>query len=405
MKFFKKVIPVFLSVSLLSIIPTFGSAQFPDLTKIEEDYYVGIKKVERVNGKLVSKNIKDPSGIYELPDGIYVLNRGTGWVLGEDASLLTSSIVSKGTSSTVSTTKSMSTTHTAITGATATLNFEFVKASIDTTYRYNVSSDESIAAGFTVSAPADKDVYVKLYATYNRFDTIKVEGGKIVEHTSTYSPEGTWAKITKYTPGETLNLSKLEEKVTRCVLGENPLNSIVNSITIGGTTYNGALKESAFKLSLDYNAKEILFSNRTEDSIHAGYKDKEYFKFSLLDSNLNEKSSFSFKGLDKPNNSKFNALNELNFEFGDYILLEHKEPFRVKINGDGTTEIDWTEGKSLLKITDEGLEKADISLIKAKSKSIEKVKDNDKLQPVEEVKENDKLPQVEEIQPEENISY
>lgn len=357
MKFFKKFVPVFLSISLFSTYPVLASSNIPGLDIAQEDVFVGIKKIEKENNELKSKDVKNPSNIRDLEDGTYVLNRGTGWIINEEENFLTSSIVKSGTSSNIETSKSVSVTHTAITGVSSSLDFEFVKTSLELTYEHSISNEDTISASFDIEAPSDKDLYVKLYSTHSRYDTIEVKDGKIIEHSATYIPEGTWAKVIENTPGEHLNLSKFEEKVTRCVLGENSLDNIKNNIEINGVTNN---QTKSFNLYLDYNSEEILFSNRTDTPIHEGYGNQEYFKFKLLNPQLEEKLSFELKGIDNPKDDKYNNINGVNFQVGDFIQLEHLEPFRIAIyDYDGNNvNLKYSE-KMLFKITESGLKQTD----------------------------------------------
>lgn len=357
MKFFKKFVPVFLSISLFSTYPVLASSNIPGLDIAQEDVFVGIKKIEKENNELKSKDVKNPSNIRDLEDGTYVLNRGTGWIINEEENFLTSSIVKSGTSSNIETSKSVSVTHTAITGVSSSLDFEFVKTSLELTYEHSISNEDTISASFDIEAPQDKDLYVKLYSTHSRYDTIEVKDGKIVEHSATYIPEGTWAKVIENTPGEHLNLSKFEEKVTRCVLGENPLDNIKNNIEINGVTNN---QTKSFNLYLDYNSEEILFSNRTNTPIHEGYGNQEYFKFKLLSPQLEEKLSFELNGTDNSKDDKYNNINGVNFQVGDFIQLEHLEPFRIAIyDYDGNNvNLKYSE-KMLFKITESGLKQTD----------------------------------------------
>ena len=357
MKFFKKFVPVFLSISLFSTYPVLASSNIPGLDIAQEDVFVGIKKIEKENNELKSKDVKNPSNIRDLEDGTYVLNRGTGWIINEEENFLTSSIVKSGTSSNIETSKSVSVTHTAITGVSSSLDFEFVKTSLELTYEHSISNEDTISASFDIEAPSDKDLYVKLYSTHSRYDTIEVKDGKIIEHSATYIPEGTWAKVIENTPGEHLNLSKFEEKVTRCVLGENPLDNIKNNIEINGVTNN---QTKSFNLYLDYNSEEILFSNRTNTPIHEGYGNQEYFKFKLLNPQLEEKLSFELKGIDNSKDDKYNNINGVNFQVGDFIQLEHLEPFRIAIyDYDGNNVNLKYSKKMLFKITESGLKQTD----------------------------------------------
>lgn len=357
MKFFKKFVPVFLSISLFSTYPVLASSNIPGLDIAQEDVFVGIKKIEKENNELKSKDVKNPSNIRDLEDGTYVLNRGTGWIINEEENFLTSSIVKSGTSSNIETSKSVSVTHTAITGVSSSLDFEFVKTSLELTYEHSISNEDTISASFDIEAPQDKDLYVKLYSTHSRYDTIEVKDGKIVEHSATYIPEGTWAKVIENTPGEHLNLSKFEEKVTRCVLGENPLDNIKNNIEINGVTNN---QTKSFNLYLDYNSEEILFSNRTNTPIHEGYGNQEYFKFKLLSPQLEEKLSFELNGTDNSKDDKYNNINGVNFQVGDFIQLEHLEPFRIAIyDYDGNNVNLKYSKKMLFKITESGLKQTD----------------------------------------------
>lgn len=353
MKFFKKFIPLCLSVTLFSSFPVMASNSFPELDTAQEDVFVGIKRIEGDEKKLKAQDIQIPSNIRDLRDGVYVLNRGTGWIVSEEENFLTSSFIDSGVSSNIKNSKAISITHKAITGAKATFNLQFVKVSLEATYENAVSNEEVISASFNIKAPSDKNLYVKLYSTHSRYDTIKIRNGEIVEHDTTFIPEGTWAKVIEYDPGQTLNLSKYEEKVTRCVLGENPLDNIKNSIEVNGVVSE---QTKSFKLYLDYNAEEILLANRSSQPIHEGFGEKKYFKFSLLNSNRQEKKSFELQGKSSSKDSKYDDINGLQFEIGDFIELESPENFRTKIyDYDGNLVEIKTSEKMLFEITESGL--------------------------------------------------
>ncbi len=141
-------------------------------------------------------------------------------------------------------------------------------------------------------------------------------------------------------------------------LKNNDIAELKSSITVGGVNYSGTARVDAFTIAFDYSNNTILFSNRINNQIHAGFRNSNYFTFTLLDQNKTEKLNVEFKGNDTPNNPKFDILNNYSFNIGDYIKIYHKEPFRFKFNGyiEGFST---TVQEQTYRITENGLVRVD----------------------------------------------
>ena len=70
--------------------------------------------------------------------------------------------------------------------------------------------------------------------------------------------------------------------------------------------------------------------------------------------------SFELKGIDNSKDDKYNNINGVNFQVGDFIQLEHLEPFRIAIyDYDGNNVNLKYSKKMLFKITESGLKQTD----------------------------------------------
>ena len=122
------------------------------------------------------------------------------------------------------------------------------------------------------------------------------------------------------------------------------------SITASGVNYAGTVQKVGLKIYFDFTDKKLYPVNRLTESIHAGFGNTDYFSFRLLDKNKNEKLSINMKGNDRPNDPKYNKLDFVDFEIGDFVEVQHAEPFRLDIQG-GKQQ----NKKALYKITEDGL--------------------------------------------------
>lgn len=332
------------------------------LEVIREEDFLDIKKIELdKSNKVIPNSVKDVNinqrGV-SVSDGTYLLNRGGGWVLGNDSSFVKSGFAAQNETLTILESKTTALQHTIIAGAGLELDFEIVKAAIELTYEHSIKTSDTITTGFELTAPPNKNLYAKTYSTFNRYDMVIVRNGAVIGHSSTYEPFGSWAKYITYNPGETVNQELLKERVNRCILGEPQELNINTSIAVNGVNPAGTQQIKSLDILFDFNQNVIKLANRNNAQIHAGFNQTKYFKFTLGDKNNVEKASMTMNGTDYSSNPKYDSMNEIGFEVGDIITIEHKEPFRLNIKGnisDGTN----LTNVSYFRITQDGLKKAD----------------------------------------------
>lgn len=290
-----------------------------------------IKKIEFDNKKQEIKSIEDVnlnSKLLNLDDGTYLIDRGYGWVLGDDASFLNSGFANPGETVMIQNGKMVGTEHNIITGSGVGFDLKVVKLAVELLYEHTISDETNILAGFSLKAPSNKSLYVKTYATYRWFDMIKVKNRSLIEHSATYEPNGTWAKRVIYNSGETVDQNALKEKVARNILGEPEIIDIENTISVIGLDY---IKNLDILINSSSSSLEV--ANRSNTKIHPGFFSNDYFGITLSDKFGKEKASMKMSGNDYSNDPKFDQFNKIAYSIGDIITIYHEEPFRLKISG------------------------------------------------------------------------
>lgn len=324
-----------------NILEDIKNNDFVDIQKIELDSNNQVYSIEDININSKSINLKD---------GTYLIDRGYGWVLGNDASFIESGFANPNEYLRLVKAETVVTQHHIMSGASAGLDFGIVKTAIEVTYQHTITEQTNLIMGFEMTAPADKNIYVKTYSTYRRFDMFKIENGSLKGHSATYEPNGTWAKYVTYNPGETLNQNALKETVARNVMGAPQLVEIDNTIHVAGCDYVRSVD-----IVLNSN-RSIELLNRTNTPIHRNYGSQEYFTIELIGANNKTKASMKMNGNDYSNDSKFDYFDRTVYEIGDLLKITHKEPYLIDITGNVTGENIKNSTVQLYKITENGLE-------------------------------------------------
>ncbi len=193
-----------------------------------------------------------------------------------------------------------------------------------------------------------------------KFDVLNNHSFNIGDYIKIYHAEPRRLNFNGYVEGSSTTEQEQSYRITEngLVRVENITEKIKSSLTVAGVNYYGTEQVDAFTLSLDYSNNTILFLNRIKDQIHAGFRNANYFTFTLLDENKTEKLNLELKGNDRPNNSKFDILNNCSFNIGDYIKIYHAEPRRLNFSGyvEGSST---TEQEQTYRITENGLVRVD----------------------------------------------
>ena len=185
------------------------------------------------DGNIVSeKNIITRSITDNLDDGLYVMYRGTDWVFGNDTSLLYAKLVQEGQSDHYTNTFTKQTTSKKTVNMGAEFSYSFLKLAISQAYETTIS--DSVTKSFTVDFTSPSgDTYFKLYATYKRYDVVRVKNGQITHSGTTYEFVGsrTTQKNVPAGQGDTIDTNSLVIAEDQCLLTpvDNSIWQIIDS--------------------------------------------------------------------------------------------------------------------------------------------------------------------------------
>ena len=318
-----------------------------DIEKIEFDSKgEEVKSVENVNTN--SRTL----GSLNLQDGTYLIDRGDGWVLGNDESFVESQFGGPGEYTRLSKGKTVGTIQQVMSGTGVSLDLNKVKLAVQASYGRTIVKEDNLIAGFGLICPKDKNIYAKTYITYRRYDMIKIKNDSLDGYTSTYEPNGTWLKYVLYDDGELVDQNALKEKVCRNVLNEPELLNIRNSISVSGCDYIKNLD-----IVFNNNTSTLDLVNRSNHPIHKGFGSQKYFSIELRDGSTNEvKASISMNGNDCSNDSKFDSFDRVKYNIGDILKIYHKEPYLLNMFGSVYGDTLGDPSQQSYRITKYGLE-------------------------------------------------
>lgn len=103
-----------------------------------------------------------------------------------------------------------------------------------------------------------------------------------------------------------------------------------------------------FKLKFDSTTKQIKVVDREDKQIHV-HGDRLFFRITVYNGENNTiRQSVELQAMDHGTNSKLNVLNDLNFEYDDYITIYAYQTGRVKIEGPVRDQLeDYSDGVQL----------------------------------------------------------
>ena len=153
------------------ILEEIQNHDFVDITAIEFD-----SKTQEVQSV---EDINVNSRSFNLADGTYLIDRGYGWVLGNDASFMDSGFAIPNEYLRMMKGKRVGTEHYIMTGTSTEFDFKVVKGAVEVTYEHTIETEMDLMMGFEMIAPEDENLYVKTYATYRRYDMIKIQNGRL----------------------------------------------------------------------------------------------------------------------------------------------------------------------------------------------------------------------------------
>lgn len=267
--FINLLVSSFIITSSFNITQTYARAdvksyEIPSDTSQEESYedivdalenkeYDSIKKVSNEtysNNPSIATFSENEDNNISLSDGTYVIDRKDGWILGNDQGFIQSIIIPPGATGTISTSKTIKTSNSFSLVASVEFNFEFVSSALKAGYGYSAENSSTISINQSVKAPEDKSLFAKAQTVHRRFDTINVKNNKIVDLASTYVPVSHTLTKLEFEPGEKVNQSKLFEKKTYNIFGDQEIDN--KYITDKNVTYEkGNVINNNFKYEFD----------------------------------------------------------------------------------------------------------------------------------------------------------
>lgn len=142
-----------------------------------------------------------PMSSTHYADGIYLIDKGHGWIRGEE-DFIDKAIGLNGTEVAIQTSKTIASGHSVMVSAGIGFKTSIVEAMITQSYGSSWTTSKTISARIHFSAPDEKNIYARVYATHQRFDTIEVRGGKVVTHGISYRPTGVIGKQAYFDKGQ-----------------------------------------------------------------------------------------------------------------------------------------------------------------------------------------------------------
>lgn len=167
--------------------------------------------VFKINGKSIA--------VENLPNGVYCIFRGNDWVFGNDGSLLYSKKINQGGSEHYSESYSRTTSIQKNKSTSVTFDFNYIKLSV--TKAFNKTITDSVTKTITVDLDSPLgDTYYKIYATYTRYDVVRVKNNKIIDNGSLFEFIGSYTLKKNISTGSEINQNELFIKETKCMTTE-----------------------------------------------------------------------------------------------------------------------------------------------------------------------------------------
>lgn len=310
--------------------------------------YIAIYKVNLEENKSIKIDNTKIRNI-NISDGTYVLDRGTGWIKGNDESLVDTAIAEGGLAARINVKDVISYSATTAIGGTLEVDIKWLINTISVAVGKTITESDSLAFEFERLASEGKKLYMKAYATFKRYDTITVVNKIIEQMTIFYEPEGGWLKYIEYDPLTEIDMVEMIEFKDRCVLGDIN-SSISNAIDIFTDEY-----KRSFSLLVNSIDRTIFLTGDENDMLNKKALNEEYIRFKIMDKNDNVKLDISLNGEDRYTSEKLRPLSKFVFEEDDYLQIYSKNSNKfIKIigeivNSDGLIE-DYSNGISEYKL-------------------------------------------------------
>lgn len=229
-KLFTKV-GIFLMIAFLFVISTpLFIANASNITMDGESVVVNEINLDE-NGEINTRNRNGINGqefsnfneadLSNLGDGLYVIDYKNGWVRGNDAGLLTLSVIPSGVNGSIVYSESKGFDTSEITKISGGLSLSFVTSLVNYVQGNTFSESKQISVAHAITSPEGMNTLVKAHTVYHRNDVIKIANGVIVEHVVTYKPMSSVIRFMQYQEGTVADQQLIYEEHDINVLG-NP---------------------------------------------------------------------------------------------------------------------------------------------------------------------------------------
>lgn len=298
--------------SNLKVADGTGEVDPLSIKKIDLDSSGNPTSAENIDINSSAKSISDENTYLEsrsssLPDGIYTLDYGDGWVKGRDASVIGTITIPAGTTGIFSKDYVATFSNSILVQTSISFTKDFVTATIKAGYGERWIEGTISEIYKTIPALEDKNLFTKVESVYARIDVIRVENGRIVDRAETFKPTAFAFKSLEFEDGENVNQSLLYSKDTHCILGDSGYD--ISSILDTNVNYEGYVhfKDTTvdswmtkyynvnsavgiyFTVPKDgqYEIKEVLYPYNVAETIYAGVQKTLYKVDSVNPSKIN----------------------------------------------------------------------------------------------------------------------
>lgn len=145
------------------------------------------------------KDFPDISNTGFTQDGIYIIDKGHGWIRGEE-DFIQKTYANDGNATAIETSKTFGSSYSK--GGTASIGVTLgaMRVAIFQTFNRSWSESKTTSVSYLFNSRVGESLYARTYNTSQRFDTVEVKNGNVVGYYTAYIPTGSTAKQVHYDP-------------------------------------------------------------------------------------------------------------------------------------------------------------------------------------------------------------
>ena len=188
----------------------------------------------------------------DIQDGLYVIDRGNGWVTGKKEDILVQTAGSPGPV-TITLDYEVEYQNKIIIESKASFGFNisFITAMLELTLEKSTTVKNTTVCYYSKSIPQDKTGFGLLYMHYNRHDIIKIKNKQVIDHAINYKTTGVHPIFVEYPTGSTINTKDYLYRSSQCLF--NPKKDKIQLPDISSIPIEDA---KIVSFPLVYNTKE-----------------------------------------------------------------------------------------------------------------------------------------------------